>query len=211
MGALKEKIPQSFMKVVSFLFPYKFCVLLKIFRDKLYTYWIQCNLGSVGHHVTIAYPCSLEGNNLKGIMIGDNCVIDPHAVIGCRLKNEDNKCVSTIIIGNNCSIGGYSQISSINRIIIGDGLLTGRFVYIGDNSHGSLTWEEAKVPPLYRELKSKGPIVIGKNVWIGDKVTVLAGVTIGNNVIIGSNSVVTHDVPDNCVAVGSPIKIVKHL
>ena len=88
---------------------------------------------------------------------------------------------------------------SNHKITIGDGLLTVRFVYIGDNSHGGLSWEEAEIPPEKRKLKSKGEIMIGKNVWIGDKYTILGGVTIGDNVIIGANSVVPHDIPSNSV------------
>ena len=55
-------------------------------------------------------------------------------------------------------------------------------------------------------LCSKGPVVIEDNVWIGDKVTILGGVTIGDNAIIGANSVVTHDIPSNCMAAGMPAK-----
>lgn len=55
------------------------------------------------------------------------------------------------------------------------------------------------------------PVSIGDNVWIGGSVTILPGVTIGNNVTIGAGSVVTKDIPDNCVAVGNPCKVVKEL
>jgi len=115
------------------------------------------------------------------------------------------------VIGDNCSIGEYAQITAINKITIGDGLLTGRYVYIGDNSHGGLSREEAIVPPVRRKLKSKAEIKIGRNVWIGDKVTILGGVSIGDNAIVGANSVVTKDVPSNCVAVGMPARVVKKL
>ncbi len=53
-----------------------------------------------------------------------------------------------------------------------------------------------------------GRVDIGNKVFIGAGSVVLPGITIGNNVIIGANSVVTHDVPDNCVAVGSPAKVI---
>lgn len=52
-----------------------------------------------------------------------------------------------------------------------------------------------------------GRVTIGDNVFIGAESVVLPGVTIGSNVIIGANSTVTHDVPDNCVAVGSPARV----
>ena len=67
------------------------------------------------------------------------------------------------------------------------------------------------IPPAVRKLKSKGNIVIGNNVWLGDKVSVLSGVNIGDNVIVGANSVVTKNVPSNCVVAGIPAKIIKKL
>ena len=106
-----------------------------------------------------------------------------------------------------CTLQGEGQ----KKIAIGDGLLTGRFVYIGDNAHGGLSWEESSVPPINRQLRSKGEVKIGLNVWIGDKVTILGGVTIGDNVIIAANAVVTKDVPSNSIAAGIPAKVVKTL
>ena len=55
------------------------------------------------------------------------------------------------------------------------------------------------------------PVTIGDNVWIGGSVTILAGVTIGDNVTIGAGSVVTRDIPSNCIAVGNPCRVIKKL
>lgn len=54
-------------------------------------------------------------------------------------------------------------------------------------------------------------VTLGSNIWIGRNVTILRGVTIGNNVLIGNGSIVTKDIPDNSVAVGSPAKVVMSL
>ena len=56
-----------------------------------------------------------------------------------------------------------------------------------------------------------GRVTIGDNVFVGAESVVLPGVTIGNNVVIGANSTVTHDIPDNSVAVGSPARIISTL
>ena len=53
------------------------------------------------------------------------------------------------------------------------------------------------------------PVTIGDNVWIGGSVTILPGVTIGSNVTIGAGSVVVKDIPDGCVAMGNPCRVVK--
>jgi acetyltransferase-like isoleucine patch superfamily enzyme len=121
----------------------------------------------------------------------------------------EQKFTPSITIGDNCSIGEYCHITSINSITIGNGVLTGRWVTITDNSHGSSSLEEFYIQPSKRKLYSKGSVVIEDNVWIGDKVTILPGVHIGYGSIIGANAVVTKDVPANCVVGGNPAKIIK--
>lgn len=168
-------------------------------------------MGKVGSNTVFSRPLLLQGGGQKMINVGYNTKIGQHSVLGCWLSYGQSHFNPRISIGNNCSIGEYCHISAINSIIIGDGLLTGRFVYIGDNTHGGLTWNESVIQPSKRELQSKGGIRVGQNVWIGDKVTILGGVSIGDNVIIGANSVVTHSIPSNCIAVGAPARIIKEL
>ena len=55
------------------------------------------------------------------------------------------------------------------------------------------------------------PVTIGDSVWIGGSATILPGVTIGDNVVIGAGSVVTRDIPSNCVAAGNPARVIKQL
>ena len=87
----------------------------------------------------------------------------------------------------------------------------GKNVFIGPNC-GFYTAEH----PIDSETRNKGlefakPITVGNDVWIGGNVVVLAGVTIGNNVVIGAGSVVTKDVPNNCVIAGVPAKKIKDI
>lgn len=137
------------------------------------------------------------GNNSS---IMSNCIIETYAIGGQKPELE---------IGNHVSIGEYSHITCTNRIVIGNGVLTGRFVLITDNSHGNLTEEEADIPPLSRAIHSNGPVFIGDNVWIGDKATILPNVTIGKGSIIAANAVVTKDVPEYSVVAGVPARIIK--
>ena len=65
--------------------------------------------------------------------------------------------------------------------------------------------------PLEREVYSKGPVIIEKNVWIGDKVTILPGVTVGQGAVIAANSVVSKDVPAFSVVGGIPAKLLKNI
>lgn len=199
------------MKVVFMLFPYRKSQWLKGKKTLFYTLWIRNAIGGLGVGSSIASPCLLQGGGQKRLTIGERTRIGAHAVIELWNKFGNEQYTPEITIGNECNIGEYCHISAINKITIGNGLLTGRFVYIGDNSHGGLSMEEALLPPEQRTLTSKGPIVIGNNVWIGDKVMILGGVTIGDNVIIGAHSVVTQSVPSNSMWCGIPAKEIKSL
>lgn len=220
MKRFAKSVLTNLIKLVSFVYTYGLNLRLTRYRNTLYTMWIRSFLGKVGENFSIHYPCKLEGGGSSRISIGSNTCIHSHCILGCWKKYNSLNVDGTqfeqqfepeIIIGNNCAIGEYTQITAINKITIGDGVLTGRYVYIGDNAHGGLSLEEANIRPAKRKLRSKGEIVIGNNVWIGDKVTILGGVTIGDNVIIGANSVVTHDVPANCVVAGAPDKVINKL
>ena len=134
----------------------------------------------------------------NGSSILRNCVLEVCRLDGC------------IEIGDGVSLGEYIHITAAGKISIGNHVLTGRFVLITDNSHGSCeTREELMVPPLERPVAARGDVVIGNNVWIGDKVSILPGVHIGDGCVIGANSVVTKDIPAYCIAVGNPCRIVK--
>lgn len=198
------------MWFISKIYPYAISEKLRVGRDIIYTMWIRTTIGQIGEHSRVAYPCSLQGGGQKHIVIGDDTCIGSHGILGCWERYGSQKFTPSIIIGSHCSIGEYNHISAINKITIGDGLLTGRFVYIGDNSHGGLSREESQVHPIERQLTSKGEVTVGNNVWMGDKTTILAGVHIGNNVIVAANSVVTKDIPDNCIVAGVPAKVIKH-
>ncbi len=199
------------MRVVSKVYTYTQSVRLLGCRNRLYTMWICNFIGHIGSHSAISKPCSLQGRGQRRIFIGDYTTIQEHCILGCWEKYGNQCFAPSLIIGNHCSIGEYNHITACDQITIGDGLLTGRYVYIGDNSHGGLSVEEASVPPIERKLKSKGKICIGNNVWIGDKATILGGVSIGDNVIVAANAVVTKDIPSNSVVAGVPARIVKYI
>jgi acetyltransferase-like isoleucine patch superfamily enzyme len=116
-----------------------------------------------------------------------------------------------IRIGNNVVFNTDVHIGCINSITIGDNCLFGSRIYITDHDHGGTTIQDLELPPIKRELKSKGPVVIEENVYCGEGVVILSGVRIGKNAILGSNSVITSDVPENTVVAGIPARIIKNI
>lgn len=144
--------------------------------------------------------------NPQCITVGQNVSIMSHCVLEC---SPSSVLSPEMVLGNNISIGEYSHITCARRIVIGDGLLTGRFVLITDNGHGQNSAEELDTNPLLRKISSSGSVIIGRNVWIGDKATVLPNVTIGDGAVIAANAVVTKNVPPYTVVAGCPARIVK--
>ena len=144
--------------------------------------------------------------NGKNIRLGSQVSV----LSGCVLETVPGEFQPDLSIGDGCSINEYTHITCAGKIVIGDNLLTGRYCLFSDNLHGESCLEDMNQPPLARKVKCSGEIHIGKNVWLGDRVTVLGGVSIGDGVIIGANSVVTKDIPAYSVAVGVPAKVVKN-
>lgn len=166
-------------------------------------------IGYVGEGVTLGKDLRLQGEGSKNISIGNYTSLGEHVVLGCWSELFGKKYNPTLKIGEHSSIGDYVQISAVKEVTIGNGVLTGKFVYISDNNHGTTDFEELKLRPLDRDLYVKGPVHIGDNVWIGDKVTILSGVTVGEGAVIAANAVVTKDVPPYTVVGGVPARILK--
>ena len=105
---------------------------------------------------------------------------------------------------------GDNFFSNNNCNFMDPGKITfGNDVFIGPNC-GFYTAHHPIHPELRNELYEYArPITVGDNVWFGGSCVVVPGVTIGSNVVIGAGSVVTHDIPDNVVAVGNPCRVLR--
>lgn len=175
---------------------------LNIKNVRLYSrssYWKKCKFYGIPH---------FEIGNGGSIIIGDNCIF--------RSRQTNNRiglnhrCIISatplpnltckIEIGENCGFSGTS-IWCFKSIKIGKNVRCGANTLIMD---GDAHYEDCRTtPPL--------SIVIEDNVFLGANVTVKKGVTIGANSIIGMNSVVTHDIPANSIAVGIPCKVIRKI
>ena len=176
-------------------------------RSKIVTALVCRELKSAGENNSFDGLGDLVGGDC--ITIGSNCRFQKELFLTAWKNFAGGAFKPEIIIGDNVSLGAYNHITASNKIIIGNGVLTGKWVTITDNSHGDTEYDTLKTLPKKRPLVSKGPVVIGDNVWIGDKATILPGVTVGEGAVIAANSVVTKDVPAYSVAAGCPAKIIK--
>lgn len=108
-------------------------------------------------------------------------------------------CACRVFLGKNVFANHSLSVMSVGTVTIEDGVMLGPEVGIFSVNHE---------PKNIRVIFTK-EIRIKKNAWIGARVSILPGVTIGENAIVGTGSVVTKDIPDNAVAVGNPACVVK--
>ena len=107
----------------------------------------------------------------------------------------------SIEIGDRTFINYGVSIAAHEAIRIGKDCLLGAQVMILDNNQHDLT--------MRRKLPPSQPVTLGDNVWLGHRVIVLPGVTIGHDAVVGAGAVVTKDIPPRSIAVGNPARVVK--
>lgn len=157
-------------------------------------------LGALGQRSRIIKPLKMQ--RMENIFIGDYVTINMFAWLFTYSPKGSS---ARLIIRDGCSIGHFNHITCVNYVEIGAKVLTADKVHISDNYHG---YENPLIPIIDQPVGSKGPVVIGEGTWLGENVSVLS-CRIGRNCVIGANSVVTRDIPDHCVAVGAPAKVIK--
>lgn len=174
------------------------------FRRWYANHYLRPACDALGEHHTIMKPwyVSFSGPNIR---IGQCATIigepDNRVKIGVWGHEPDR---GQITIGDNVLISPGTRISAAEQILIGDSVMMANGVYITDSDwHG--------IYDRTKPSEAVTPVIIGDNVWLGDRCTVLKGVTIGENSIVAACAVVTQDVPANVVVAGNPAKVVKHL
>ena len=187
------------------LAPAKLEYLIYVLRRAVVTGRYKSRFHSFGANSWLAPGLTL--GNPQFISIGNDSSVMSH----CVLETCTEITKPDLQIGNGVSLGEYTHITCATKVEIGDGVLTGRFVLITDNAHGASIPDECDVAPLARKVSSKGAVIIEKNVWIGDKATILPGVTVGAGAIIAANAVVTRNVPSYAVVGGNPAKVLKQI
>ncbi|NQV23430.1 MAG: acyltransferase [Rhodopirellula sp.] len=133
------------------------------------------------------------------MILGDYCHVGRDASIVAKYGR--------ITIGNRCFIGHGSTIACSDEIAIGTDCLIGEYVTIRDQNHGM----DCSDVPFAQQGMESASIMIGDNVWIGAKATIVAGVKIASNSVVAANAVVTRDVAPWTVVGGVPARHLRNL
>jgi len=111
-----------------------------------------------------------------------------------------------IAIGDDTIIHPFVHIGAAERVVIGRGVLMASHIYITDHDHD---WHDPYDPPVSNRRLLVSPVTVGDYVWLGERVMILKGVTVGERSIVGAGSVVTRDVPPLSIAIGAPARVVR--
>jgi acetyltransferase-like isoleucine patch superfamily enzyme len=161
--------------------------------------------GAFGAGSWIAFP-SVTVYNERYIRLGRDVRIAPQVTLSVGMVPGQEMVTDPVItIGDRTLIGKGSGIVAHLSVTIGADVFTGHHVYITDQNHG---YEDLDVP-IGQQQAPERPVVIGDGSWLGHGTVVLPGVTVGRHVVVAAGSVVTKDLPDNCVAAGIPAKVLR--
>ncbi len=119
-------------------------------------------------------------------------------------RYNDWRIEGELIVGDNVRFAPKATLSVHSKVVLGDNSQFAECVSVHDNTH---LGAENDVPFHFRP-RDAAPIIVGQNVWVGAKATILMGVTIGDNVVVAANAVVTKDIPPGVIVGGVPARII---
>jgi acetyltransferase-like isoleucine patch superfamily enzyme len=166
---------------------------------KLALHWQLSNTQLQGSWIEVTGPVFI--NNKGFIEMGNRLILGSTWFRPISINVTSS--IARLIIEDDVFINYGVDIGVVDNIFIGAKSLIGNDSIIYDNDWHRLDGLEGKVP-------SK-PTRIGRGAWLGARVVVLKGVTIGENTVVAANSTVTHDLPDSVLAGGNPAKVIRSI
>lgn len=171
-------------------------------RDKAFSTAIGGAFAAFGPDSVIQLPVRVVGEGRiaigRGVFIGAGSWLQ---ALPCASGGSPQ-----ISVGDGTRIAGYCVLSSASSLTIGRCVLIARNVYISDHNHA---YRDFTRPVLDQGIDTVLPVEVGDGAWLGQNTVVTPGVHIGRGAVVGANSVVTTDVPNHCVAVGAPARVVR--
>ncbi len=177
-------------------------------------------LVELGRRCRLERSCSLKIGKRSSLRLGDKaalrsgCVVDLGAEGSLTLAEQAEirhyaiiECAGRVAIGRRSVIGAYNWLQGSGEIEIGDDVIIGPGVRIISTTHDISDPDQ----PFARQPLICGSVRIGNNVWIGADVVILTGVSIGKNVVVGAGALVTRDLDEGGVYVGTPARRVKEV
>jgi acetyltransferase-like isoleucine patch superfamily enzyme len=146
------------------------------------------------------------------VSIGPGSLLNPQTSYPSSVMSHPEKLIAVqtfnprITIGSRVTSTGMLSISAMQEVTIEDDVMFALNVLISDGTHG---FENANEPYKYQKMWKIAPVLVKRGCWIGQNVVIMPGVTVGELSIIGANSVVTKSIPDRCIAIGAPARVVK--
>lgn len=141
--------------------------------------------------------------NAWDVKLGDGAALDRGVTL---IATGERGIAPRIAIGRRCYINRFAILDASERIELGDDCLVGPYCYLTDHDHALDCEVESRKSRLV-----SAPTKLGAGVWLGARVIVLKGVSIGEGSVVGAGSVVTRDIPPRSLALGSPAHVVRTL
>lgn len=145
---------------------------------------------------------SVRVQGKKYISLSRSTIVQRHGwLLAHKIDDHD----PALVIQEGCAVGDFVHIVSVRNVHIEKDVLIANNVYISDNLH---SFKDINIPIIKQNVIFKSSVLIKSGAWIGENVCII-GANVGRNSVVGANSVVTKDIPDYCVAAGSPARVIK--
>lgn len=157
----------------------------------------------IGNNVSINDYVYIDAMSKEGLKLGNNVSLGMRSIL--RLSGSLERVGIGLTIGDNTAMGNDCFVGAAGGVKIGSNVAIGQNVRFHSENHD---FSDKSRLISEQGVTNKG-IIIFDDCWIGSGVVFLDGVTVGKGSVIGANSIVTKDIPEYSIAVGSPAKVIK--